>query len=116
LLGGHVQATFSPLHESIETIRAGKVRPLAVTTAMRAQTLPDLPSVSDFVPDYEASSCFGLGAPKYTPPQIVERLNSVINAGLADATIKERLGTADPANSGTRRSKKSNFYFSTRPL
>jgi tripartite-type tricarboxylate transporter receptor subunit TctC len=91
MLGGHVQAMFSPMPESIETIRAGKVRPLAVTTAMRSQTLPDTPTVDEFVPGYEASSCFGVSAPNNTPAEIVDKLNKEINAGLADPKIKARL-------------------------
>jgi tripartite-type tricarboxylate transporter receptor subunit TctC len=91
MLGGHVQAMFSPMPESIETIRAGKVRPLAVTTAIRSQALPDIPTVGDFVPGYEASSCFGVGVPKNTPVEIVNNLNREINAGLADPKIRARL-------------------------
>ncbi len=74
-----------------EHIKAGKLRALAVTTAQRSPTLPDLPAVGEFVPGYEASVAFGICAPKGTPAGIVERLNREINAGLADATIKARL-------------------------
>jgi len=91
MLGGHVQAMFSPMPESIETIRAGKVRPLAVTTVMRSEALPDIPTVSEFVSGYEASSCFGVGAPSSTPVDIIDKLNKEINAGLADPAIKARL-------------------------
>jgi tripartite-type tricarboxylate transporter receptor subunit TctC len=91
MLGGHVQAMFSPMPESIETIRADKVRPLAVTTAMRSLALPDTPTVGEFVPGYEASSCFGVGAPINTPAEIVDKLNSEINAALADPKINARL-------------------------
>jgi tripartite-type tricarboxylate transporter receptor subunit TctC len=91
MLGGHVQAMFSPMPESIETIRAGKVRPLAVTTAIRSQALPDTPTVGEFVPGYEASSCFGVGATNNTPAEIVNKLNNEINTALADPNIKARL-------------------------
>jgi tripartite-type tricarboxylate transporter receptor subunit TctC len=91
LMGGQVQVAFDPMPSSIEYIRAGKLRPLAVTTAQRSLTLSDLPTVGDFVPGYEASSWYGVGAPRGTPADIIERLNREINAGLADAKIKARL-------------------------
>jgi tripartite-type tricarboxylate transporter receptor subunit TctC len=91
LLGGQVQVYFSPLPESIETIRAGKVRALAVTTAKRSDALPDVPTVGESVPGFEASTWQGIGAPKNTPADIVDRLNKEINAALADPTIKARL-------------------------
>jgi tripartite-type tricarboxylate transporter receptor subunit TctC len=91
LLGGQVQVYFSPLPESIETIRAGKVRALAVTTAKRSEALPDVPTVGESVPGFEASTWQGIGAPKNTPADIVERLSKEINAGLADPIIKARL-------------------------
>jgi tripartite-type tricarboxylate transporter receptor subunit TctC len=91
LLTGQVQVIFDNLPTSIEHIRAGKLRPLAVTTATRSDTLPDLPTVSEFVPGYEVSSWFGIGAPKTTPAEIIESLNSEINAGLADSRIKARI-------------------------
>jgi tripartite-type tricarboxylate transporter receptor subunit TctC len=91
LIGGQVQVYFSPLPESIETIRAGKVRALAVTTAARSEALPEVPTVGDFVPGFEASTWQGIGAPKNTPAEIVDRLNMEINAALADTTIKARL-------------------------
>jgi tripartite-type tricarboxylate transporter receptor subunit TctC len=91
LLGGQVQVYFSPLPESIETIRAGKLRALAVTTATRSAALPDVPTVGESVPGFEASTWQGIGAPKNTPADIVDRLNKEINAGLADPTIKARL-------------------------
>ena len=69
----------------------GRLRPLAVTTAIRSEVLPELPTVADFVPGYEASSWFGVAAPKDTPAAVIERLNAEINAGLADAKIKARL-------------------------
>jgi len=91
LMAGQVQVMFSPLPESIALIKAGKVRALAVTTAKRSEALPDVPSVGEFVPGYEASTWQGIGAPKNTPAEIVDKLNSEINAGLANPSIKERL-------------------------
>jgi tripartite-type tricarboxylate transporter receptor subunit TctC len=101
VLGGQVQAAFADMISSVEAIRAGKLRGLAVTTATRSPALPDLPTIAEAgVPGYEASSWFGLGAPKGTPPEIVEQLNREINAGLADAQVRTRLanvgGTALP--------------------
>ncbi|HEY6255379.1 MAG TPA: tripartite tricarboxylate transporter substrate binding protein [Xanthobacteraceae bacterium] len=90
LIGGQVQVMFDALLSSIAQIRAGKLRALAVTTAKRAEALPDIPTVADFVPGYEASAWYALGAPKNTPPEIVERLNQEINAGLAGARIMQR--------------------------
>jgi tripartite-type tricarboxylate transporter receptor subunit TctC len=94
LLAGQVQVAFDNLQPSIPHIKAGKLRALAVTTAMRSQALPDVPTVSDFVPGYEASTWNGVCAPKGTPPEIVDRLNSEINAGLADPKLKGRLADA----------------------
>jgi tripartite-type tricarboxylate transporter receptor subunit TctC len=91
LLGGQVQVYFSPLPESISTIKAGKVRALAVTTATRSAALPDVPTVGESVPGFEASTWQGIGAPKGTPAEIVTTLNKEINAALADANIKARL-------------------------
>jgi tripartite-type tricarboxylate transporter receptor subunit TctC len=91
LMGGQVQILFDNLPSSIEYIRAGKLRALAVTTAVRSEALPDVPPVADTVPGYEASAWFGLGAPKGTPPEVIDRLNQVINAGLADPRLKARL-------------------------
>jgi len=91
LLGGQVQVYFGPMPSSIEYIKTGRLRALAVTTATRSETLPDLPTVGEFVPGYEASTWFGVGAPKATPAEIVEKLNKEINAGLADPKIKARL-------------------------
>jgi tripartite-type tricarboxylate transporter receptor subunit TctC len=82
---------FDNVSSSIEHIRAGKLRPLAVTTATRSEALPDIPTVGDFLPGYEASVVNGVGAPRDTPPEIIERLNTEINAGLADAKIRARL-------------------------
>src|SRR3974377_1151996 len=83
LMSGRVQLMFDNVPSSLEFIRAGKLRPLAVTTAARSDVLPDLPTVADFVPGYEASAWYGIGAPKGTPAEIVDKLNSEINAILA---------------------------------
>jgi tripartite-type tricarboxylate transporter receptor subunit TctC len=91
LIGGQVQVGFATMVASIAYIRAGKLRPLAVTTAARSPILPDLPTVGDFVPGYEASSAFGIAAPRDTPAAIVAMLNKATNAGLADPTIAARL-------------------------
>jgi len=91
LIGGQLQVMFDTMPESIGFIRAGTLRPLAVTTAERASVLPDVPTVGDFVPGYEASAWYGIGAPRNTPAEIVDTLNREINAGLADPKIKARL-------------------------
>jgi tripartite-type tricarboxylate transporter receptor subunit TctC len=91
LLSGLVQAAFDNLPASIEHIRAGKLRALAVGTAERSQALPDVPTVAEFLPGFEASAWVAVAAPKATPAEIVERLNREINAGLADPKIKARL-------------------------
>jgi tripartite-type tricarboxylate transporter receptor subunit TctC len=91
LLGGQVQLMFPTTTTSIAYIRAGTLRPLAVTTATRSAALPDIPTVGEFVPGYEASSVYGLGAPKNTPAETVDRLNEEINAALADPKMKARL-------------------------
>jgi tripartite-type tricarboxylate transporter receptor subunit TctC len=91
LMGGQVQAMFEPTLSTIGYIRAGKLRALAVTSATRSAALPDVPTVGEYVPGYEATAWFGIGAPRNTPPDIVAKLNGEINAGLADAKIKERL-------------------------
>jgi tripartite-type tricarboxylate transporter receptor subunit TctC len=90
LLGGQVQVAFGPIAQSIELIRTGKLRALAVTTASRSAALPDIPTVGDFVSGYDASAWYGVGAPKNTPAEIVGRLNKELNAVLADPGIKER--------------------------
>ena len=84
MLGGQVQAMFGTMPASIEYVRAGKLRPLAVTSARRSELLPDLPTVGEFVPGYEASAVQGVGAPKATPVDIIDKLNREINAALAD--------------------------------
>lgn len=91
LLGGRVQVLFEPLPSSIEYIKSGKLRALAVTTATRSAALPDVPAMAEFVPGYEASTWNGIGAPKNTPSEIIDKLNRVINAGLADPRIRARL-------------------------
>jgi tripartite-type tricarboxylate transporter receptor subunit TctC len=91
LIGGQVQVMFSPLPESLGTIKADKVRALAVTTAERSQALPEVPTVAESVPGFEISTWQGIGAPKGTPADIVQKLNREINAALADPKIKARL-------------------------
>jgi tripartite-type tricarboxylate transporter receptor subunit TctC len=91
LLGGQVQVMFAPMTVSIEYIRAGKLRPLAATTAIRSEALPDIPTVSEFVPGYEASQWYGVGVPKNTPAEVVNKLNREISAALADSKMKARL-------------------------
>ena len=90
LLGGHVQVAFDNLPSSIEHIKAGKLRALAVTTATRLEALPDVPALAEFLPTYEASSWIGVGAPRCTPTDIIDSLNKEINAALADPKIKAR--------------------------
>jgi tripartite-type tricarboxylate transporter receptor subunit TctC len=92
LIAGQVQVMFSPAAGTIEHIRAGKVRALAVTTATRLEALPDLPTVGNFLPGYEASTWNGLGAPKNTPTEIIDKLNKQISAAFADPNIIVRLG------------------------
>jgi len=91
LLGGQVQVIFSPLPESIEHIKAGKLRPLAVTTATRLDVLPNVPTVGDFLPGYEGTGWLGLGAPRGTPAEIIDKLNREMSAGLADPKIIARI-------------------------
>ncbi len=91
LIAGQVQIGFATMTASIGHIRADQLRPLAVTTIKRSDALPGIPSVSDFLPGYEASSWFGVAAPRRTPAEIIESLNREINAGLADSTINARL-------------------------
>ena len=91
LIGGQVQVMFEPTLSTLPYIRAGKLRALAVTSAKRSEALPGIPTVGEFVPGYEATAWFGLGAPKNTPAEIVDKLNRGVNAGLADPKIKQRL-------------------------
>jgi tripartite-type tricarboxylate transporter receptor subunit TctC len=90
LLGGQVQLMIETTPASLEHIRTGRLRGLAVTTLTRAEALPDLPTINDFVPGYEAISWYGIAAPKNTPADIVGKLNKTINDGLADPTLKKR--------------------------
>jgi tripartite-type tricarboxylate transporter receptor subunit TctC len=91
LVGGQLQVMFDMMPEAIEHIRAGKLRSLAVTTATRAPLLPEVPTVGDFVPGFETSFWWGVGAPRNTPAEIIDKLNKEINAGLADPRLKARL-------------------------
>jgi len=91
LLGGQVQVYFATTASSVEYIRAGRLRALAVTTATRSEALPDTPTMSEFIPGYEASGFYGLAAPKNTPAEIVDKLNNEINAALADPKMKAQL-------------------------
>jgi tripartite-type tricarboxylate transporter receptor subunit TctC len=91
LISGRVHVMFDNLPTSIETIKAGKLRALAVTTAFRSEVLPAVPTIADFVPGYEASAWWGIAAPKNTPADIVDKLNREINAALADPKMKARL-------------------------
>jgi tripartite-type tricarboxylate transporter receptor subunit TctC len=90
LLSGQVQVRFGVVTESIAYVKAGKLRALAVTTAARSEVLPDVPTMGEFVPGYEASAWAGIGAPRNTPAEIIENLNTDINAGLADPKLKAR--------------------------
>jgi len=108
LLGGQVQVYFASTVASIEYIRAGRLRALAVTTAMRSDALPGIPTMGEFVPGYEASTWYGVGAPKATPAEIVDKLNKEINAALDDPKMKARLAElggvvlpGSPADFGT---------------
>lgn len=103
LLRGKVDAMFDPLPSSIGHIRRGSLRPLAVTSLARSRALPHVPTMSDFVPGYQAGSWFGIGAPKNTPDAIVRRLNDAVNAGLGDPNIKARL--AELGGTSTAQSK-----------
>jgi tripartite-type tricarboxylate transporter receptor subunit TctC len=100
LISGRVQVGFNVVTESIGYIKAGKLRALAVTTAARSEVLPDIPTVSEFVPDYEASAWVGIGAPRNTPVEIIEKLNADINAGLADPKLKARFAELGATVSG----------------
>ncbi|HEY7297274.1 MAG TPA: tripartite tricarboxylate transporter substrate binding protein [Xanthobacteraceae bacterium] len=97
LIGGKVEIMFDSILSSLEHIRSGKLRALAVTSASRSELLPGVPTMREFVPGYEASGVFGLGAPKRTPVEIVDRLNKEVNAALIDPKIKERLAALGAA-------------------
>jgi tripartite-type tricarboxylate transporter receptor subunit TctC len=90
LMGGQIQVVFNPVPESMEYIKAGKLRALAVTSATRSEALPDTPTLGEFVPGFEASAIQGIGAPRNTPAEIIDKLNKEINAGLADPGLKAR--------------------------
>jgi tripartite-type tricarboxylate transporter receptor subunit TctC len=108
LMAGQVQVVFNPVPESMEFIRAGKLRPLAVTSATRSEVLPDVPALGEFVPGYEASAVQGIGAPRGTPADIVDRLNQEINAGLSDPKLRRGLPiSAPPYFPSRRRSRES---------
>jgi tripartite-type tricarboxylate transporter receptor subunit TctC len=107
LLAGQVQVYFDGISGSLEHVRSGKLRALGVTTATRADVLPDVPSLAEFVPGYEAAGWYGIGAPRTTPADIVDKLNAEINAGLAAPRLKARLAdlgyvtfTSSPAEFG----------------
>jgi tripartite-type tricarboxylate transporter receptor subunit TctC len=91
LLAGQVHVVFSPIPQSLELIRTGKLRALAVTTAKRVEALPDIPAVGEFVPGYEAAGWYGLGVPRNTPAEVVSKLSEAMNAALADPSAKARL-------------------------
>ncbi|HTH35429.1 MAG TPA: tripartite tricarboxylate transporter substrate binding protein [Xanthobacteraceae bacterium] len=91
LLGGQLQVYFAPIAASLGYIKDGRLRALGVTTAARVNALPDVPTLAEFVPGYESNAFYGIGAPKGTPAEIVDKLNKAINAGLADSTMKARL-------------------------
>jgi tripartite-type tricarboxylate transporter receptor subunit TctC len=92
LLGGRAQVMFEGMLSLVGHVREGKLRPLAVTTMARSPVFPDVPTVGEFLPGYEASVWFGIGAPRETPAEIVDKLNKEINAGLADPALKARIG------------------------
>src|SRR5260370_42668970 len=91
LIAGQVQVMFADTPSSIEHVKAGKLRALAVTTAKRSEILPEVPAVSEFLPGFEAGNWFGVAAPKNTPPQIIDKLNKEINVALAEPQMKARL-------------------------
>jgi tripartite-type tricarboxylate transporter receptor subunit TctC len=91
LMGGQVQADFAPLPPSIEYAKAGKLRALAITSSARSEAFPDLPTLAEFLPGYEATLAAGLGAPRGTPAEVIERINREVNAALADPRIKAQL-------------------------
>ena len=101
LLGGQVQVMFNSLPGSIEYIRAGTLRALAVTTATRSETLPGIPTMGEFLPGYEATTWYGVGVPRNTPAEIVEQLNKEVNAALADPKMKVRLADLGVALPGS---------------
>jgi tripartite-type tricarboxylate transporter receptor subunit TctC len=111
LLAGQVQVAFDNLPSSIEQIRAGKLRALAVTTTTRSEALPEIPTVDSFIPGYEASAYFGIVAPRNTPTEIIETLNKAINTGLADAKVKARFAELGSAAVGGSSSSFAKLVF-----
>jgi tripartite-type tricarboxylate transporter receptor subunit TctC len=93
VLGGQVQVYFATIQGAMEVVRTGKLRALAVTTSMRSGALPDIPILGEYVPGYQASGWLGVGAPKNTPAEIIEKLNKEINVGLADPKMKAQLAS-----------------------
>jgi tripartite-type tricarboxylate transporter receptor subunit TctC len=91
LIAAQVQVIFASMPASIQYVRAGNLRALAVTTATRSEALPDIPAVSEFVPGYDASTWYGVGAPRKTPNEVIEKLNKVINTAVADQKLTRRL-------------------------
>jgi tripartite-type tricarboxylate transporter receptor subunit TctC len=112
MLAGQVQLMFDVAPTALPQVKAGKLRPLAITTKARLDALPDIPSLSDFLPGYEAEGWLGMGAPTGTPPDIIATLNKQINAALADATIKERLSAIGVVVRGGSAADFSNFIAS----
>jgi tripartite-type tricarboxylate transporter receptor subunit TctC len=100
LLSGHVQLYFDGISASLDHVRSGRLRALGVTTAQRADVLPDVPAIGEFVPGYEANGWYGIGVPKNVPAEIVEKLNTAINASLADPKLKTRLAELGYAMAG----------------
>ncbi len=107
LLGGQVQSMFIPVTVSIELIKAGKLRALAITSATRLEALPDVPTMSEFLPGYEANAWYGIGAPKNTPTEIIDKLNAAINAAIADPKMRARL--ADLGGTAARPGSPADF-------
>jgi tripartite-type tricarboxylate transporter receptor subunit TctC len=101
LIGGQVQLYFDGVSGSLDHVRSGRTRALGVTTAQRADVLPDVPSIGEFVPGYEANGWYGVGVPRNVPPEIVDRLNREINASLADPKLKTRLADIGYATTGS---------------
>ena len=91
LLGGQVEVSFASLPSAIEFIRTDKLNGLGVTGRMRSEALPDLPSIGEFIPGYEVTAWYGVGAPKGTPPEVIDKINKEINAGLTDPKLKARI-------------------------
>jgi tripartite-type tricarboxylate transporter receptor subunit TctC len=100
-MAGQVQVMFDNMASSLPYVRAGKLRALAVTTVERSPALPDVPAVGEFVPGFEASGLFGLGAPKATPAAVIETLNREVNAGLADPNMQARIADLGGAGVAT---------------